>query len=1155
MEARIILQINQYYYYLDITIKSIQNLDKNYQKKEDTDEFLNVHEICEKIVEMCDILNPKLQIQNEDFDPKTFLILVNFIRNILFAETPKNHSESLTIDYKSKILLRAIKMLLDFDEQLFRSAAPGVLSSVFKIMNTVYQKSPNFVINAKPDEKNTEYNFSIGANLLISYFAMISSTFSYSKKPINPKLKIDWKNLSSLKKDFMDLYKNNDQIENNYYKDIISKINEYLATICKNYSEINLHKNTWSKEKLYKFLEDSYYGFSNLLNFSYSQSYSVIKIVFITDENVVLFENIWFEIYKKYFFLGFQTEKQDQKVRELCAMVLSQIGQSPNMQKLVQDEINILNREIIKIVLYSNVSLTNSEISSKSLIARIINLSHCFLTKTITENKCHEIIEQILELFITVLTITKENNCLNTISRIEFSNEKELQSIDFFIKTENLMIKELGNFFIASGNIDSGPILKTICSFFKDLDIKSGIYAQKIFFKKLINLLENIISNPEITMISKLKRFNKAYLLNPSKKNTDFQKESGLKELIKSNIHKFCGFEDIPSYLFIINKILDKIIKSDLTPENEEKICQIINLFSRTYELLDDKHLNYFIAMPQQNKMNHENIKDLREKMSIQTFFCTEKWYFCYLGTFFTQKFVEKSSELKQLEKNIKYQLIQFALTISCESIYMRKFLNNQTVNRLCQIFNLEQFDLFAQIHAFVLNKSYINLINSYTKKDILYNATILENGLSFIIESIKKSQTNLESVSNQNFQESLDNIYGILLKIFEFLVAKNYIGSKDFLGMQFEYQKDTTAQYNNSECQTYYKCIILIMDFLYTSFLLSSENEIPTNLDGQDDILGKNNTRKVGKFISIPNFEEFLNNVRVLAQKLCDFLSLESFDISESALKQLKMCLFITKNKRISNDKLYSENHKLKSGNDISKLEYLTTDGTNVEIPNLGGVIFYEIFSSLSYLLKVVLVFLTNKNITVKIAPKRTFEIYFNEKITENKLEFIMTDKTQKFQSSNLVNILKANLDLIKNEVSDCENDLWGKNLVLMNQLADIMKTNFESISKNYLNSDYLELYEPCTYILLVADYDSMDGQKFIESILDIHIILTVIFKEHIKESEKSLVAKNVMSYLQERYHTKHKYMTDNKEYTSSLILVNKIIQKLKNHGNNFEN
>ena len=57
--------------------------------------------------------------------------------------------------------------------------------------------------------------------------------------------------------------------------------------------------------------------------------------------------------------------------------------------------------------------------------------------------------------------------------------------------------------------------------------------------------------------------------------------------------------------------------------------------------------------------------------------------------------------------------------------------------------------------------------------------------------------------------------------------------------------------------------------------------------------------------------FEDFLNNVRVLALKLCDFLSLENFEISESAQKLLTMCLFITKNKRISNEKLYSENQK----------------------------------------------------------------------------------------------------------------------------------------------------------------------------------------------------------------------------------------------------
>ena len=82
-------------------------------------------------------------------------------------------------------------------------------------------------------------------------------------------------------------------------------------------------------------------------------------------------------------------------------MVLSRIDQSPNIQRLVQNEIDVLRREIIKIVLYSNISLTKSEISSKCLVFRISNLAKCLADKVSMENCCTEIFEQILELFIT----------------------------------------------------------------------------------------------------------------------------------------------------------------------------------------------------------------------------------------------------------------------------------------------------------------------------------------------------------------------------------------------------------------------------------------------------------------------------------------------------------------------------------------------------------------------------------------------------------------------------------------------------------------------------------------------------------------------------------------------------------------------------------
>lgn len=175
---------------------------------------------------------------------------------------------------------------------------------------------------------------------------------------------------------------------------------------------------------------------------------------------------------------------------------------------------------------------------------------------------------------------------------------------------------------------------------------------------------------------------------------------------------------------------------------------------------------------------------------------------------------------------------------------------------------------------------------------------------------------------------------------------------------------------------------------------------------------------------------------MRVLTLKLTDFLSLDNVETSESALWLIHKCLFISRGKSLGNEHLPSDAHR---GSDLrgagQKYEYLTNDGMNVEIPNLGGVIFFEIFGSLSYLLKVVSSYLYTKNAVVKKKSKKVYELEFNYRISEKKLELPKADG--QFMA---IDWLLAQTQAIETDTRECDNDLWGKNLVIMNLLAKIL-------------------------------------------------------------------------------------------------------------------
>lgn len=171
-------------------------------------------------------------------------------------------------------------------------------------------------------------------------------------------------------------------------------------------------------------------------------------------------------------------------------------------------EIKSIEREIVKIVLYSNVNLENSDTSPAKLLHRLLQLSKVFIRFTSQADKisCPKIYESLLTVFVTILNITKNNDCLNTISLIEFDVElrENFESIGFLAKIETSMVQELTNFFVAIGKIESKPLLNLFVEFFEGTQSPEEFSAMlKFYLSRLLNLIDGILQSPEKSMVSK----------------------------------------------------------------------------------------------------------------------------------------------------------------------------------------------------------------------------------------------------------------------------------------------------------------------------------------------------------------------------------------------------------------------------------------------------------------------------------------------------------------------------------------------------------------------------------------------------------------------------------------------------------------------------
>lgn len=264
--------------------------------------------------------------------------------------------------------------------------------------------------------------------------------------------------------------------------------------------------------------------------------------------------------------------------------------------------------------------------------------------------------------------------------------------------------------------------------------------------------------------------------------------------MIQSNVHKFCGFEDIISHLFIINKLLSPKIhtaKAKFFTDNPAG-PEILALYYKVLEILSDKHLNYFITLGASDpaRQGKATVKETKEQISLQTNFCIQKWIFCWLGTHLGGPPTGTPAAFLEENKINKYELIQFCLTISTDSVHVRRLLNGLTTARLLEIFGLSRYDLFTQIHGFVLSQAFVNLLNSYSQRDRLYNSIVLENGLAWIVENLN-GLVQAENLVGQEARD-LDRIFGLNLKIFDFLVRKNFRGANGCKGVIYGYQKNS---------------------------------------------------------------------------------------------------------------------------------------------------------------------------------------------------------------------------------------------------------------------------------------------------------------------------------------------------------------------------
>lgn len=1114
------IEMNKYQYIQSITIKSIQNI--NTGNNNNDNEFLRNGELLTKIDDQF-TLKGKLLKTSELFNPSPILILINYLKNsqtsISVGPSEKDSGEELS-SMIYKVFPKGLNFQYDIDESLFIKSSPGVLSGIFKYIN-IQQ-------NQQQQKKKHTYNFSKGIVILLEYYRIIIDSFTiYHGKSGGGNTKDNTQMLSmimtQLKKvkenpEIFSQYKNFHEGNYKKYEEILKKINEYQVVICTNYLAKNFNTaevsgSSGSLTISFEQIEDFYYGFGNLL-------------LFIDDNKQVFGEDIVKHVEEAFFkffkLFSCSLEQSQTKSTYRLESYLVQFVSRPNIQNklickfgdnndnisnnlqiFIQKELNTIEREIIKIVLYSTISTSRSEISAQVLLQRLFAISRNFLTSNISYS---DINEKILDILVLILTTTRDNNCENSLAILEMTNNDQNQGINFILKIENLMIKELSNFLISNGPQDSPQLLLQFTTFLKSLQKTQKVFLLKTFQKKLIILIENLTTNPEYCMKVKLENLNKAYLLEDNK--------SGLKALLKSNINKFCGFEDLTSYLYISNFVIRDLFETSTgQKDTNDDETELLDLYYKTQESLSAKYLNYYISRSYYNTNNGRTIKEIKQILSIQSFFYIQKWLYCYNGFCYLKSStgVKNPERTYELNRILKYNLIQYCLNIHSDSVVIRNLLNDMTILTLSEKFGVTKFELIVSIHSLVLNTNYMNLINSQTHKDRLYNSIILENGLAFITGVDQPSA----DFNQQELIVKMENLYVFLLKVLEYLVDKQIL-MNDLRDLMNEYKKDSLLA--NDEHMCYYRSIILIIEYVYKYVQIYQENS---------QILDQ-----------VMNISGFLKTLRKLALKLTDFLNLDNQEASLSAMTLLQKCLLITRNRN------YEDKDSQNLSSEIYKKdEYLAYEPENCVIPDLSAVIFLEVLDSVIFLKKLFTIKLKNRNITIQKSRdnfQTVFTIKYKDKITD--IEFSVSQSCKEWFIKNLETIEKDTRDIDQNSTNS------KLNSSIMTVLDSTIYENIKHIFLKSKNKKLLQFKHAALLILIQSDYDSIEGLKFVHKNLEIFCLLK---KDWPGQDNDIEIDKEVIDYIIGKYQAKQKFMQDQKEYTSAVLIVqsiNDLLNSIKN-------
>ena len=702
-----------------------------------------------------------------------------------------------------------------------------------------------------------------------------------------------------------------------------------------------------------------------------------------------------------------------------------------------------------------------------------------------------------LELLETIYKCDIVIDCVNTNKNLLFDLNKEIYSIDNFIKKREYLINVESILVVVE--IDICTSLHNLNFFFENLFIILSDYK----FELYIILLDNIenenknyieqlsLINKEIKLIYNnedisIEYLMKKYLQDVSYKYILFLKTSyiidniSLKEKIRI-IEKDNEIEYVESFIinnyeniFNINKELDKI-----------EFCKIKDFLPRYMDKDNDKYNIYGSLMTRKEYLNIINISNIKNKKVIS---------------------INSLLDVGCNKSSIKFEKNKYRNYKEKDKIYEYLFFNNIKVNSLPEIENLIEINL--KLYYYLKNDKIVEIDKIELLKDIYING--IEDGIIYskkqlinILDNegihkyknklyLKKNNINLElglikkKIQDMNINEHLNNI-----KIF----CSNFKESTDMKIVVNIYIGDIEiGKYILSKLQKSYLC-----DY---PFILTVKNQ-----EYVDEILKEFKLKKYIIFLCKEygsDIISFLQSMYVIKQKYnIEYI----YKIhTKSKRNWLDSCL----NFLIENDINYlKENLYKNDSNCLGSIKYYSIKSVNGDSGKLiekynneldktvfiGGTIFFceiklieRIFRFLKYR-NYKMYFLNNMYDTGGIHFRKS-PAHFLERI----FGLITLDKEKEY--NNLLQCSK-----VKNNLFDYKFNLGGSIIfvlvefeenenirIVIDKLINLYD-NYEigmSIVYNNKNADFIEnLFEDCNNLILINVGDNENkiySSKFIE-------------------------------------------------------------------------